>query len=30
MFCVIFEAHPRAEQWDGYLGHSRILWLEPV
>lgn len=25
MFSVIFEAHPRAEQWDAYLGHAKIL-----
>jgi heme-degrading monooxygenase HmoA len=25
VFSVIFEAHPRAEQWDAYLGHAKIL-----
>src|SRR5947209_3533862 len=25
MFAVIFEVHPKPEQWDGYLGLGRIL-----
>ena len=25
MFCVIFEVHPRAGQWDAYLGHAGLL-----
>jgi heme-degrading monooxygenase HmoA len=25
MFSVIFEVRPRPEQWDGYLGHGRML-----
>lgn len=25
MFSVIFELHPKPEQWDAYLGHARIL-----
>ena len=25
MFSVIFEVHPKPEQWDGYLGHGRML-----
>lgn len=25
MFSVIFEVHPRPEQWDGYLGHAKML-----
>ena len=25
MFSVIFEVHPRAEQWDAYLGHAKML-----
>ena len=25
MFSVIFEVHPRPEQWDAYLGHARML-----
>jgi hypothetical protein len=25
VFSVIFEAHPRTEQWDACLGHAKIL-----
>ena len=25
LFCVILEAHPRAERWDIYLGHATVL-----
>lgn len=25
MFSVIFEVHPRPDQWDAYLGHARLL-----
>jgi heme-degrading monooxygenase HmoA len=25
MFSVIFEVHPRPDQWDAYLGHARML-----
>ncbi|MBV8890130.1 MAG: antibiotic biosynthesis monooxygenase [Alphaproteobacteria bacterium] len=25
MFAVLFEVHPRPEQWDAYLGHARML-----
>src|SRR3954463_2221036 len=25
MFSVIFEVHPRPEQWDAYLGSARVL-----
>jgi heme-degrading monooxygenase HmoA len=25
MFSMIFEVHPRTEQWDAYLGHARML-----
>ncbi len=25
MFCVIFEVHPKAAQWDAYLGYARLL-----
>jgi heme-degrading monooxygenase HmoA len=25
MFSVIFEVHPKAEQWDAYLGHAKML-----
>jgi len=25
MFSVLFEVHPRPEQWDAYLGHARLL-----
>ena len=25
MFSVIFEVHPRADQWDGYLDHAKML-----
>jgi heme-degrading monooxygenase HmoA len=25
MFCVLFEVHPKADQWDGYLGYARML-----
>jgi heme-degrading monooxygenase HmoA len=25
MFSVIFEVHPRAEQWDAYLGNAKML-----
>jgi heme-degrading monooxygenase HmoA len=25
MFSVIFEVHPRTEQWDAYLGHAKAL-----
>ncbi len=25
MFSVLFEVHPRAEQWDAYLGYARLL-----
>jgi heme-degrading monooxygenase HmoA len=25
MFSVIFEVHPKAEQWDAYLGNAKIL-----
>src|ERR1700733_11139879 len=25
MFSVIFEVHPRSEQWDAYLGYAKML-----
>ena len=25
MFSVIFEVHPKAEQWDAYLGNAKML-----
>jgi heme-degrading monooxygenase HmoA len=25
MFSVIFEVHPKPEQWDGYLGNAKML-----
>src|SRR5690349_735305 len=25
MFCVLFEVHPRPEQWDAYLGYAQQL-----
>src|ERR1700761_3234564 len=25
MFSVIFDVHPKAEQWDAYLGNARML-----
>ena len=25
MFSVIFEVHPRPEQWDAYLGNAKML-----
>jgi heme-degrading monooxygenase HmoA len=25
MFSVLFEVHPRPEQWDAYLGHAKLL-----
>ncbi|HEY6745413.1 MAG TPA: hypothetical protein VI357_06795 [Mycobacteriales bacterium] len=25
MFSVLFEVHPRADQWDAYLGYARML-----
>jgi heme-degrading monooxygenase HmoA len=25
MFSVLFEFHPKADQWDGYLGYARML-----
>ena len=25
MFSVIFEVHPKRDQWDNYLGHAKIL-----
>src|SRR6202167_1346363 len=25
MFSVIFEIHPRTEQWDAYLGYAKML-----
>src|SRR6201996_4652913 len=25
MFSVIFEVHPKPDQWDSYLGHARML-----
>jgi heme-degrading monooxygenase HmoA len=25
MFCVLFEVHPRPDQWEAYLGHARLL-----
>lgn len=25
MFCVLFEVHPHADQWDAYLGYARLL-----
>src|SRR5580692_6590270 len=25
MFSVIFEVHPKPEQWDAYLGHAKML-----
>jgi heme-degrading monooxygenase HmoA len=25
MFCVIFEVHPRPDQWDAYLGYAGLL-----
>src|ERR1041385_4117722 len=25
MFSVLFEVHPKADQWDSYLGHARML-----
>jgi heme-degrading monooxygenase HmoA len=28
MFCVLFEVHPRRDQWEAYLGHARMLQPE--
>ena len=28
MFSVLFEVHPRPDQWDAYLGQARMLRLE--
>ena len=25
MFSVIFEVHPRSDQWDAYLGYAKML-----
>ena len=25
MFSVIFEVHPKTEQWDSYLGNAKML-----
>jgi heme-degrading monooxygenase HmoA len=25
MFSVLFEVHPKSDQWDAYLGHARLL-----
>jgi hypothetical protein len=25
MFSVIFEVHPKTEQWDAYLGNAKML-----
>jgi heme-degrading monooxygenase HmoA len=25
MFCVLFEVHPRPDQWDAYLGYAKQL-----
>jgi hypothetical protein len=25
MFAVIFEVHPRPEQWDAYFGYAKML-----
>ena len=25
MFCVIFEVHPKADQWDGNLANAKML-----
>ena len=25
VFSVIFEVHPRTEQWDAYLGYAKML-----
>ena len=25
MFSVLFEVHPKSEQWDDYLGYARML-----
>ena len=25
MFSVIFEVHPKPEQWDGYLANAKML-----
>src|ERR1700751_2733465 len=25
MFCVLFEVHPKPDQWEAYLGHARML-----
>ena len=25
MFSVLFEVHPKSEQWDNYLGYARML-----
>ena len=25
MFSVLFEVHPKAEQWDAYLGNAKML-----
>ena len=25
MFSVIFEVHPKREQWDNYLGNAKML-----
>ncbi|MEA2970518.1 MAG: hypothetical protein QOE78_3779, partial [Alphaproteobacteria bacterium] len=25
MFSVIFEVHPRSDQWDAYLGYAKTL-----
>jgi hypothetical protein len=28
MFSVVFEAHPKPEQWDAYLGNAKMLWSD--
>ena len=25
MFSVIFEVHPKGDQWDAYLGYAKLL-----
>ena len=25
MFSVLFEVHPKSEQWDAYLGYGKML-----
>jgi hypothetical protein len=25
VFSLLFEAHPKSEQWDDYLGYARML-----